>query len=107
VLVPRYGILAAAWDTVLGFSVLAVLHGIVAARVHRIPWELRRWAKAVVAAAAAYGVASAAGADPSAIRAILEAGAILIVFPGMLFALRFWTPSERRSLRSAARIRPL
>lgn len=107
VLVPRYGILAAAWDTAVGFSVLALLHGIVAARVHRIPWELRRWVKAVAAAAASYGVASAAGMKPSGLRAVLEAVAILVIFPGALLALRFWTPSEWRSLRSVARIPPL
>jgi O-antigen/teichoic acid export membrane protein len=106
-LVPHFGILAAAWNTVAGFTVLAALHGAVAARVHRIPWEFGRWAKVLAAAAAAYGVASSAGVDPSAQRAVLEVCAVALVFPVVLLVLRFWTPSERQAIRSAARLRSL
>jgi O-antigen/teichoic acid export membrane protein len=97
-LIPRYGLMAAAWDTVAGFGVLAVLHAILAHRIYRIDWEYVRWAKAVVAVIAAYFVAGIAGSNASVERLGAEALALCIVFPLALTLLRFWTPTERRLL---------
>lgn len=98
-LIPRFGILAAAWDTVAGFSALALFQGVLAYHVFRIDWEYGRWAKAVAAAGAAYAAGSAAGSDLSVARVVAEVLAIVVVFPAALTILRFWTPTERRLLR--------
>lgn len=94
VLIPRYGMLAAAWDTAAGFGALALFHGILAHRVYPISWEFGRWLKIGVAAAAAYAVASVAGTTPSFARLGAELAGLAIVFPGALVVLRFWVPSE-------------
>jgi O-antigen/teichoic acid export membrane protein len=54
VFVPRYGIMAAAVATAVGYGAMAVLHGWLAHRVHRIPWEYRRWAGVCAIALGAY-----------------------------------------------------
>lgn len=101
-LIPHFGIMAAAWDTVAGFAALALLNGVVADRLHRIEWEYLRWVKLVVAALAAYAVAQLAGADPSWPRLGLELVALLLVLPVALTALVFWDHEERALLGSRA-----
>jgi O-antigen/teichoic acid export membrane protein len=109
-LIPRFGMLAAAWDTVAGFTALALFHGVLAHRVYRISWEYARWAKIAAAAALAYGVASLAGSHPSPKRLALEVIGVTVVFPLGLSLLRFWTATERgliaRRLRLADAARP-
>jgi O-antigen/teichoic acid export membrane protein len=101
-LVPRYGIVAAAWDTVAGFGVLALLQGLLAHRSHAIAWELGRWAKLFAAAGAAYLLVGLTEPNLTTMRLVLGAVAIVVVFPGLLLALRFLNPHERRWL--AARL---
>ncbi|HET7568280.1 MAG TPA: lipopolysaccharide biosynthesis protein [Gaiellaceae bacterium] len=103
-LVPRFGLMAAAVDTAAGFGALALLFALLASRVYRIDWEYVRWAKIVLAGLAAYGVASLAGQTPSLARLGLELAGIVAVCPAALTVLGFWTPSERRALRTALRL---
>lgn len=53
-LVPRFGMMVAAYSTVIGYAICAVLHGLVAHRNHPIPWPLGRWVAIVVSAIATY-----------------------------------------------------
>ena len=54
VFVPRVGIMAAAIATAAAYGVMAILHGILAHKLHPIAWELRRWASITAIAIAAY-----------------------------------------------------
>lgn len=102
ILIPRVGIMAAAADTVAGFAALALLFGLLAHRVYRIDWEYGRWAQIVLAALAAYGVASLAGQSPSWSRLGLELAGVVVAAPLALTVLGFWTPAERGTLRRVA-----
>lgn len=101
-LVPRWGIMAAAVDTAAGFTTLFVLFALHAHRVYRIDWEYLRWARIVLAAVAAFGVASVAGQAPSWARLGLELAGILLVAPLALTVLGFWTREERQAIASAS-----
>jgi O-antigen/teichoic acid export membrane protein len=104
VLVPRYGILAAAWDTVAGFAILAVLQGLLAHRLYRIDWEYLRWLKLIIAGVAAYAVARSVGVHLSVLRFALDAAAVCLVMPVALTLLMFWSDAERQLIRG--RLRP-
>ena len=52
IFVPRYGTIAAAWVTTATYVLLALLHGWLAQRLHRIQWEYLRW----IGIAGAFGV---------------------------------------------------
>ncbi len=42
-LLPRYGAIAAAWNTALAYGVLALLHGLLARRLYPVRWHYGRW----------------------------------------------------------------
>lgn len=80
-LVPRHGALAAAWVTTATYSLLAVLHGSLAQRLHPISWEYRRW----------LGIAAAFGAVWLAAPHLTlgwRVGLSLMVAPALLFVFR-------------------
>lgn len=102
-LIPRYGITAAAWTTAAGFAVLALLQGLLGARRYRISWEYGRWAALLAVGIAAYAAVQLPAPGIGVRRYALSVVA-LAAFPLVLTALRFWTPEERRWLRRRARL---
>ncbi len=97
-LIPRFGIKAAAWDTLVGFAALALFQGLLAARRYRISWEYRRWAILSAAAVASYFAVELPASGVGLPRYGLSALVFLVV-PVVLTALGFWTPEERRWLQ--------
>ena len=97
-LIPRYGIKAAAWNTVAGFATLALLQGLLAARRYRIAWEYRRWAILTVVGVGAYFAVQLPAPGISAKRYVLSVVA-LAAFPVVLTVVGFWTTEERQWLR--------
>ncbi|NLE23601.1 MAG: oligosaccharide flippase family protein [Actinobacteria bacterium] len=111
-LVPAYGMWAAAWNTAIGFGVLAVLVYFVSNRWYPIPYEWRRLITIGVATALtlgagwAIGLAAGVQVDQPLVDLILGQLAMtpaLLVFPLVLWAARFFTPRERERLRAFAR----
>ena len=107
-LVPVYGMWAAAWTTVIGFAILAVLVYFISNHYYPIPYEWRRLITLGVAAALtlgttwAIGTAAGVSVNDSLERLILGELAMtpaLLVFPLVLWAGRFFTPEERKRLR--------
>ena len=107
-LVPVYGMWAAAWTTVIGFGILAVLVYFVSNRWYPIPYEWRRLITIAAAAALtlgagwAIGLAAGVSVDQPLEQLILGELAMtpaLLVFPLVLWAGRFFTPGEREKLR--------
>ena len=100
-LVPVYGMWAAAWTTVIGFAILAVLVYFISNHYYPIPYEWRRLITLGVAAALtlgttwAIGTAAGVSVNDSLGRLILGELAMtpaLLVFPLVLWAGRFFTP---------------
>jgi O-antigen/teichoic acid export membrane protein len=103
VLIPRYGMIAAAYTTLIGFALLAGLMLPISRRYYRIRYEWLRFAKTglatAVTIAAAWGIARLLGERtgmPLSRLVPREAAktAALLLFPATLFALRFFTAGE-------------
>ncbi len=107
-LVPVYGTWAAAWTTVIGFAILAVLVYFISNKWYPIPYEWRRLITLAGAAALTLGAAWAIGRalgvsvyDPlgQLVLGQLAMTPALLVFPFVLWAARFWTPAESARIR--------
>ena len=99
-LVPEFGIEAAAWTTFVGFAVLALLVGWYCPRLHRIPWEYGRWLK-LFAAGAAVCVVGATLKETTVMTVTIEVVLVAIAFPLLLGGMQFFTPGDRHRLRAA------
>ena len=112
--VPVWGMYGAAWTTVLGFAILAVLVFFLSRHYYPIPYEWGRLLKlllaTVLSCGAAWGIAALAGVSPAASIGRLLVGTTLaatalVLFCITLWVTRFFTPSERRWLVAKARIK--
>ena len=110
VFIPKYGMIAAAWSTLIGFALLAVMMRALSNHYYRIPHEWGRVAKLVLATgltlAAAWGIAKASGLHiampfPQLVARQVLMATSLVLFPLTIWATRFFTPAERPALRSA------
>ena len=101
-LVPRMGIWAAAIDTAIGYSVLAVLTTVYARRVIKLDYETSRIAKIVLSALALYAASLLIGDSGPAINLAVSL-LLLALFPPILLLVGFLTPAERSRLLSAIR----
>jgi hypothetical protein len=108
VLVPVYGMWAAAWTTVIGFGILAVLVFFISNKWYPIPYEWRRLitlgAASALTLGAAWAIGLAAGVEVHEPLWDLVLGQLamtpaLVVFPLVLWVTRFWTPEESQRIR--------
>jgi O-antigen/teichoic acid export membrane protein len=106
-LIPKYGMVAAAWTTVLGFAILAAGVYVLSRQYYPIKYEWARFIKIAlaggVAMAAAWGMARLVGlqVDLPFVQVVVRELAVvptLLLFPFTLWATRFLTPGERRAL---------
>jgi O-antigen/teichoic acid export membrane protein len=113
-LVPTYGMYAAAWTHVAGFAILAATVYFYSEKWYPIPYEWSRLLKIVLAAgltlAAAWGLGWALGEDvymPWDQLTLISLAQLptLLVFPLVLWATRFFTPGEKDGIRRALRRR--
>ncbi len=111
-LVPRYGMYAAAWTTVVGFAILAVTVYFYSERWYPIPYEWGRLLKIVLATgltlSAAWGLARALGQDVympygRLVLTTLAQTPTLLVFPALLWVTGFFTPGERQTIARVIR----
>jgi O-antigen/teichoic acid export membrane protein len=100
VLIPRLGILGAAWATVAAYGVMAALGVFLSQRVYPIPFEAGRGARLGLAAAISYAVAWLA--PEAGVPALGVKSAALLLFPALLWVMGFFAPSERAFLRRVA-----
>lgn len=98
VLVPRFGALAAAVSTAVAFFALCVFHGLLAHRLHPIPWPYGRWARALFAAASVFLVGELSSGFPWWARVLLKGALFGIAFPATLVVFRVFSASELRRL---------
>ena len=84
-LIPPFGILGAAWATVLSYAVMAALGLAVSQRLYPLPLEWNRFGRIAVAAAVSYLASLLAPAAPG--PALAVKGAALAAFPALIAAL--------------------
>ncbi len=110
-LVPEYGMWAAAWTTVIGYAILAGTIYFYSRRYYPIPYEWARLLKLLgataLALAAILGVMQLTGLSTSLpladlVRRTVATLPALAVFPLVLVVTGFFTPGERDSCLDAA-----
>lgn len=97
-LIPRYGMLSAAWITLAAFTIEALMLWLIVRRVYPVPYEWGRLAKLALAG----GIVVSAGLQPALSQfwiRLLLCGA----FPVLLFGLRFFDEREVYHLRKLLR----
>lgn len=109
-LIPVLGLTGAAWSSVAAYALLAVLVLRASQRHLPIAHEWGRWAKAGVAAAVCYAGCAAVdvhgeGTLGRALEIGARGGAVLVVYPALLIAMRFPTDRERRVIGEWIRAR--
>ncbi len=92
--VPRYGMMAAAWITLLAFAVQAILLWYVVRGSYAVPYEWGRIVKLGLCAVVFYILGTLPGLPHLWLRALL-----VVLFPLALLAVGFFDQSERRHLR--------
>jgi len=110
--VPAYGMWAAAWNTFVGYALLAVTIYFYSRRYYRIPYEWARLVKLLAATAltlvAVFGVMRLVGLEtalpvPDLVRRTLATLPALAVFPLLLAVTGFFTAGERDRLLAPVR----
>lgn len=96
-LIPRHGLLGAAWATLGGFAVFAALSLVFAQKVYRIEYEFGRTAWLMILGCGLYQFGSLLPIQPLGQGLLARAG-ILVAFPALLWASGFITEGERRAL---------
>ena len=107
VLIPRHGMMGAAWATVLSYAVMAALGAYLSHRVYPLPLEKSRLLRLVVSAALSFTLSTLVGAaSPLTLAALWPVlgwkTAACLVFPFAVVATGFLRPDERAYLRRLA-----
>jgi O-antigen/teichoic acid export membrane protein len=105
--IPRYGIVGAAWATVFGYALMAILGAALSAKLYPIPFEWPRLMRVVAASALSCAIAAIA---PQELRTAIPIKVVAILaFPVALYFLGFFRDDEiqwaRSRLRSKAPVR--
>jgi O-antigen/teichoic acid export membrane protein len=97
VLIPHYGMMGAAWSTLLAYPVMFGLTLWLAQHVYPIPYDYRRIAKPLLLA---FGLSLLKDAVPaeSVLLALAFKALILATFPLLLLVWGFVTREERRAI---------
>jgi len=98
VLIPRYGMMGAAFATLLSFAILAALAYVFGQRLYRIPYEFGRAAKIALAGSALYWVGTLITIDSVATSAAVRLG-LVASYPVLLWFLGFYREEELRQAR--------
>ena len=104
-LIPRFGLLGAAWANTLAYATLAAVTVGFSWRLYPISYEWSRLLRVAAAGAAAYGVASRALAEstPPLIGLGIRAALVVAVYMAVLFMTRFFHSGELRVLQEIRR----
>jgi len=100
-LIPPYGMLGAAWATLLAFVLQTAILVTVALRYYPIPYQWGRMARVICAAGALYGASTLLPAASLPVTVILKL-ALIAGFPVLLWLLRFFESTELRYAQQLA-----
>jgi O-antigen/teichoic acid export membrane protein len=98
-LIPRYGMIAAAWSGFASKIVMVIVVSLIANKVYPIPYEYVRIGKllSVVLALFATSLLIPSG---SLWVSLAEKSALFVSFPLFLYCLQFFTPDEKHGIIS-------
>ena len=103
VLIPRYGMLGAAWANTIAYAVLAGVTVGFSLRVYPIPYEWGRLLRIAVAGVAAYAAAWLVPHDAHPVIGVLSRVAVTAAaYAGLLYAAGFFHARELGALRAIA-----
>lgn len=99
-LVPRFGMMGAAWSSVIGYATLAVIASTLAWRVYPIRYEWSRLARIAAAGIVAYLSAAYVIPEsvPPALGLLLRSTTVAAVYATLLWLTGFLTADERQAL---------
>jgi O-antigen/teichoic acid export membrane protein len=95
-LIPRWGMMGAAWATVISYGVMAALGCWISHRLYPIPFEWGRWLKLIASAAIVFALSRMA--PQGFVMALAVKAIILGTFPMFLFGIGFLQENERQYL---------
>jgi O-antigen/teichoic acid export membrane protein len=95
-LIPRWGMMGAAWATVVSYGVMAAFGCWISHRLYPIPFEWSRWLKLTTSAAVVFALSRLA--PDGFIASMVAKTMLLATFPMLLFCLGFLGEDERRYL---------
>jgi len=99
-LIPSMGMVGAAWATFLAYLAMACMMYIIVRRIYPVPYEFGRLAKIFGAAAIAYIGGLLVQADGLSFGWRMGAKvAVLLLFAGLMFIMRFFEPREMAFIR--------
>jgi O-antigen/teichoic acid export membrane protein len=104
VLIPRLGMLGAAWATVLSYAVMAGLGFAVSRRLYPLPLEWGRLGRITGAALLVFLASLLVPAGTLALAIPVKLG-LMAALPALLLASGFATPEERRAVADRLRRR--
>lgn len=107
-LIPRHGVMGAAWANTLAYAVLALVSMAFSQHVYPLRYDWRRLGTVAAAGLGSWAVAALA-VPPigSPILGVLVRGTTVVaVFPAILFVTGFFSPAELRALRELVARRP-
>ena len=99
IMVPRYGIRAAAVTTLIAYMLFAATHGLLAHKLHPISWEYGRLLRIAAAALVTYFIARLV--DTSAVMTLVTRAGLSALFPAFLLA---FGAVSRKELKRAAEL---
>ena len=102
-LVPRFGIMAAALNTFIAFAVLLAIMLVIGQRIFPIQYEKTRIVWLLAAALGLFVVGGFLGSSTLWLNLVLKS-ALVLVFPVILWLTGFFTPTEREHVLQVVRL---
>jgi len=98
ILIPHWGMMAAAYNTLIAFMVLSLLTLIVANRLYPIPYEYKR-ILSILLVTVFILIASGMIQTDSIIASVILKSLLLVTFPGFLWLMGFFSQNEITRLK--------
>lgn len=93
-LTPSYGIMAAAWTTLLAYAVMLLLVWFISQRIYPFPYEYRRLGIIMLVTMCLFALGTMLQSDSMVIDLGIKA-TLLLAYPLVLMALSFYTSAEK------------
>ncbi len=101
-LVPRFGMMGAAAASVTAYAVLNVLYFAFSQRFYYIGHEFRRLGLSFLAGIGLYLVAALLTRHVSLVHGVILKLILVLLYPAVLYVLKFYMPNELRKMRELA-----
>ncbi len=98
-LIPRYAAMGAAWASLIAFAFKAVMTFVIGRRFYPIHFEARRALKLLVVSTVVYLGILAIHIDATFVSLAVKGVTILVAYPLLLLALKFFSRDELNKLR--------